>query len=386
MKLTEHKAFELFERYNIPTMKGIILDSKDCIAEKVEKGGLSYPVVIKAQIQVGGRGKAGGIRFAKNGYEAQEIVDSMLFKELKGFKIKQVMVVEKASLVKEWYISIMLDRLTKKPMLIFSAMGGMDIEDTAKSNPEAITKISIDPFISVNDYTVRYLLSKSNAHVEIFSKLYPIVINLFRLFTEYDCMLIEINPLGIDDSGKIIAIDGKVDIDDSALFRLPEILEFREMMRDQEDPLIVATRDLGFMYIPIKEDGNIAVMSNGSGMLMSCIDLITSNRLKVKAALDLGGGATAERIKEAVRILLKTRGIKALFIYIFGGITRCDEVAKGIKEGYEMHEGSLSLIISLEGTNKEIGKRIIKSIDGDVQLVEGPQEGINELAKRRALL
>jgi succinyl-CoA synthetase beta subunit len=380
MKLLEYKAKELFDRYGLPTMKGTVIDTKDGVAEKIAGAGLTYPVVLKAQVQIGGRGKAGGIQFAENGKEAQDKADKLLFTQLKGFDVNKLLVVEKAGLKTEWYLSIMLDRLSKCPLIIFSAMGGMDIEETARTNPEKIVKAEINPVLGVQDYTVRYVIQKSGIGMEHFDRLKDILSKLCRLFMEYSCMLAEINPLGLNDAGEIIALDGKVDIDDSALYRLPDILEFRNSL--QEDPLVVEARKFNFLYIPIEEGGNIAVVSNGSGMLMSCIDLISKKGMKVGAALDLGGGATAERIKEAIRIILSNKDIDTLFISIFGGITRCDEVAAGVKLAMEAQDGKKKVYMRIEGTNKEKGLTIIKTVKG-VTAVDGIPEGVEALYKGR---
>lgn len=384
MKLLEYKAQELFERAGIPTMKGIVIDTPTGIVETLKAAQLQYPIVIKAQVQVGGRGKAGGIQFADNAQQAEEWCKKLLFTDLKGFKINQLLLVEKASPKQEWYLSIMLDRLRKCPLIIFSACGGVEIEETAKTDPDKIIKIPIDPFLGVKDYMVRYLMDKSGLSADYTLQIKDIIVRLYDVFQSNDCMLAEINPLALDQSGKIIALDGKVDVDDSALYRQSDILAFRDSL--QEDPLVVEARTHNFLYIPIDIGGSVGVMSNGSGMLMSCIDLITKEGMTVGAAMDLGGGATSTRIAEAVRIMLSTPGIKAMFICIFGGITRCDEVATGLKIALANQPPDKIVVIRMEGTNKEEGLRIIESIDGNVISVDGIREGVAALNERRAQL
>lgn len=384
MKLLEYKAKELFDKYGVPTMNGCVIDSSEHMEEEIEKAGLNYPVVVKAQVQIGGRGKAGGIRFADTPKEAQQHCEDLLFSELRGYKVNQLLIVEKAQNNKtELYLSIMLDRLTKCPMIIFSANGGMEIEQTAKEDPDKIIKLTIDPFVGVKDYMAAYLLSKSGMDLSYKKQLAALLKKLYQAFMDYSCMLVEINPLVIDADDRLVALDGKVDIDDSALFRLPDIQEFAQKMQP-DNPLIKEAAEYNFLYIPVEEEGSIAVTSNGSGMLMSCIDLISKEGMKVKAALDLGGGATADRIKEAIRILFSTPGVKAVLINIFGGITRCDEVAGGVKMALEKEHSDKIVVVRMEGTNKEIGLATIADIkNADIVSVPGLRECVKALADRR---
>ncbi len=380
MKLLEYKAQELFAQFGIPVKKGVVIDDAQDVKGKIKSAGLSYPVVIKAQVQVGGRGKAGGIQFAQDAKEAQGIVDKLLFSELKGLKVNKLYVVEKADPKVEWYLSIMLDRLSKCPLIIFSAMGGVDIEEVAKTDPEKILRIPVNPMLGITDYVVRYIETVSGIGKQEGFK--TLLQNLYKMFMDYSCMLTEINPLVLDEKEGILALDGKVDIDDSALFRLPDIAEFAKTL--PVEPLVAEAASFDFLYIPIEEGGNIAVMSNGSGMLMSCIDLISKKGMKVGAALDLGGGATAERIKEAVRIVLCGKDIDTLLISIFGGITRCDEVARGVKMALEACGIQKNVIIRIEGTNKQQGLEVIETIDG-VTAVDSIPQGVDALAERSAV-
>ena len=384
MKLLEYKAQELFHKYQVPTMNGCVISSSEQMEEEIEKAGLHYPVVVKAQVQIGGRGKAGGIRFADTPQEAKQHCEDLLFSELRGYKVNQLLIVEKSENNKtELYLSIMLDRLTKRPIIIFSANGGMEIEQTAKEDPDKIIKLAIDPFVGIKDYMAEYLLSRSGMDRSCKKQLASLLAKLYALFMDYSCMLVEINPLVINAEDTLTALDGKIDIDDSALFRLPDIQEFAEKLQP-DNPLIKEAAAYNFLYIPIEEGGTIAVASNGSGMLMSCIDLISKEGMKVSAALDLGGGATAGRIKEAMRILFSTPGVKAVLINIFGGITRCDEVAGGVKLALEGQHQDKIVVVRMEGTNKETGLSIIDSIkDVDIVSVPGLRECVKALADRR---
>ena len=378
----EYKAKELFDKYQIPTMNGFVIDDLQELESK--SSAIMYPVVVKAQVQVGGRGKAGGIKFAENFGELAEASQSILGMNIKGHTVKKLLIVEKLESNKEWYLSIVLDRFTKGPMVIFSSLGGMEIEETARTSPEKVIKVPIDPLIGVKDYLPRYLLSKSNIDLKYHSQLFDLLKDLYQLFCEVDCMLVEINPLVLSTENKLVALDGKVTVDDSALARQPDILAFRDSL--PEDVLILEARRFGFLYIPCEAGASIGVMSNGSGMIMSCIDLISKQGMQVGAVLDLGGGATADRIQEAIKILLSNNDIKALFINIFGGITRCDEVASGIKLAVEKLTTDKLIIVRLEGTNKEKGLEILNSIANNVVSVDGAREGVTELVKWKELL
>lgn len=381
MKLLEYKAKELFDRYGIPTMNGCVVDAPETAEATITAAGLTYPIVVKAQVQIGGRGKAGGIRFADTAEEAVQHCRDLLHTELRGYMVNQLLIVEKSQNQTELYLSVMLDRGTKCPMFIFSANGGMEIEQTAKTAPDKIIKIVIDPMIGVQDYMATFMLSKSGLPLHYRKQFSALLQKMYQCFCENDCTLCEINPLVINCEDQLIALDGKVDIDDSALYRLPDILAFRDSL--QEPSLVTQARAYDFLYIPIEEGGSIGVVSNGSGMLMSCIDLISKDGMHVGAALDLGGGATADRIKEAMRIMFSTPGIKAVLINIFGGITRCDEVAKGVQLYLDGSHKDKIVVIRMEGTNKEIGLEIISSLNGDIVSVAGLRESVRALADRR---
>ncbi|MDR2662812.1 MAG: ADP-forming succinate--CoA ligase subunit beta [Treponema sp.] len=368
MKLLEYQAAAIFRNYDIPVQKGVVIDDKTGAAEKIR--GLAFPVVIKAQVQTGGRGKAGGVKFAGGPEEAGRLCETMLGMDIRGLTAKELLVVEKKEVTKEWYLSIMLDRYTKSPLLIFSPVGGMDIEETARTSPDKIAKVPIDPIRGVKDYVITYAMDKTGADRQYRDQLGSIVEKLYRLFFDYYTMLVEINPLAIDTEGKLIALDGKVEIDDNALPFLPDVSAWRDKL--QEDPQVIEARKVNFLFIPVEDDGDIGVMSNGSGMLMSCIDLITKKGMKIHAALDLGGGATAERIAEAVRIMLGRKAVNTVFICIFGGITRCDEVARGAVIAMQKPEATgKNLILRMEGTNKEEAAQIVAESKLPITVAEG---------------
>lgn len=386
MKLLEYAVKDIFEQFEIPTKPGCVIDSIDNIEESISKAGLSYPVVVKAQVPIGGRGKAGGIQFADTPEEAAAHCRNLLGSTLRGYTVHQLLIVEKASdICQELYLSVLMDRVSKCPIIIFSPEGGMEIEETTRNNPDVIQKIIIHPLMGLQSFTSTYLLSKAGMDLKLQNAFALLLDKLYSAFCHYDCMLLEINPLILDSEGRFTALDGKGEIDDSSLYRHPDILTLRNGL--QENPLICEARAFDFLYIPVEEGGSIAVASNGSGMLMSCIDLITKENLKVAAALDLGGGATAIRIKEALRILFSTPGVKAVLINIFGGITRCDEVALGVKMMMEsIPEDDKIIILRMEGTNKEAGLSIIQKLPGDIVSVPGLRESVSALADRREKL
>ncbi len=381
MKLLEYQAQELFDKYGLPVKKGCVVNELATLPDKIKAAGLSYPVVIKAQVQIGGRGKAGGIQFAQNEGEAIARASELLFKDIRGLTAKELLIVEKADVKREWYLSILLDRSAKCPMIIFSPKGGMDIEETAKTNPEAIGRATVNPFVGVKDYHIDYLLDVTGADKTCRASLKELIQNLYRLFMEQNALLTEINPLATDGDGSLIALDGKIDIDDSALYKLPAVEAYRDHL--QEEALVLEARKFNFLFIPVEADGDIAVMSNGSGLLMSCIDLLAKKGLPVAAALDLGGGATAERIKEAVRILLSTGRVHTLLISIFGGITRCDEVVEGVRLALLEQAEKKTVVIRMEGTNKEKAMEIVQTVADQVTTAKSIPDAVDILAGKR---
>lgn len=379
MKLLEYKGKELLKNYDIPVQRGVVVSSPDEINEKIKD--LKPPFVVKVQIMAGGRGKAGGIKFADDIKSACTICENLFGTIIKGHVINKILITERAEVQKEWYLSVILDRSFKSPMIIFSSLGGIDIEETAKVNPSEIIKLPVNPLIGIKEYFVRYIFQKCKIDSKFSDQFNSIISNLYRLFNEYDCILAEINPLAVIGENQLIAIDCKADIDDSSIYRHPDILEFRASL--DENPLIVEARSFNFLYIPLENDGDIAVMSNGSGMLMSCIDLISKSGMHAGSALDLGGGATSERIAGAVKIIFKNKNTNYLLVSIFGGITRCDEVAKGVKAVVESGLKDKTVVLRLEGTNKQQALDIVSSINGNVIVANSIGKGVKILKSRR---
>ncbi len=380
MKLLEYKAHEMFSRYGLPCSEGFVVESPEDL-ERLDRP-VTYPVVLKAQVQTGGRGKAGGVQFAENKAELVEKGKQILGMTIKDLPVKKVFITGKADIKKEMYLSFTLDRKQKKTVLIFSPEGGVDINDIAERFPDKVVKLVLPPKPELDDFFIDYVMDTSGLATEYRETFRDVVKRLYRVFIESDCMLAEINPLIVDTSDRIIALDGKIDVDDNALFRHDDVREFRDEI--EENDLVLEARKFRFLYIPVKDAGNIAIVSNGSGMIMSSIDLITRRGMTVTCALDLGGGATADRIKEALRIVASNPRVDTIFINIFGGITRCDEIARGV-EGAVANIGDVRLVIRLEGTNKEKGLEIIDGVSGNIRMADGLREGVEALAQEMGL-
>jgi len=357
MKLLEYMAKDIFREHGIAVKNDVVVDSCERVREKIKEAGLKYPVVIKAQVQSGGRGKAGGVKFADNGEEAETAVRAMLGMDILEDTARELLLVEKAEIVAEWYLSIITDRQSRGPLLIFSPLGGVDIEEAARVYPDKIAKVPLDPFSGVRDYAITYALDRTGTDSSMHARLKEVAEKLYRAFFAYSCLLIEINPLAVTPSGELVAIDGKAEIDDSALYRLPKLLSFRD--NREKDPLVAEARRFQLHFVRMDADGAVGVISNGSGMLMSSIDMLAKKGIKTGAAIDLGGGATAERIREAVRIIFCVEKASALLLSIFGGITRCDEVASGVRMALTGIPSGKKIVIRMEGTNREEGLAIL---------------------------
>lgn len=376
MKLLEYKAHEVFRTYGVASIDGYTVSSPEELA--AVDGKLPYPVVIKAQVQTGNRGKLGGIQFAENREELLEKGKAVLGMTIKDLEVKRIFITPKVKILKEMYLSFTMDRKTKLGVMIFSPEGGVDINEIVEKNPDKVAKLLIPAGEEIPDFMLQYAADKTGLEPKYLDEFKEMCRKLYTAYVQHDCLLAEINPLVVTEDDELRALDGKVDIDDNALYRHPEIAEFRDEIT--ENPLILEARKFDFLYIPIKDRGNISVVSNGSGMIMSSIDLITKRGMEVISALDLGGGATADRIKEALRIVASKEEVDTIFINIFGGITRCDEIARGVKEAFAKISAK-RLVIRLEGTNKEEGLEIVRSIEGDIELVDGLYEGVDTLAE-----
>lgn len=341
MKLYEHSAKEIFSGYDIPVPKGGIAANAERAGELAGRLGA---VVIKAQVTAGGRGKAGGVAVAGHAEEAVQAAQRILGLTIKGYPVKKVLVEEYKRPEKEMYLGITIDRKARRPIIMASMEGGIDIEETARSSPEKIFRMHINPLTGIHDYQARKL-ARSLAGPEAIS---DIIKKLYRVFIDYDCTLAEINPLAETADG-IFALDAKMDIDDNALFR-------HDIEEEELDELSEIAKRNGMSYVGL--DGNIGCIVNGAGLAMATLDMIKRHGGEPANFMDVRAGARAEQVKIALRIVSSNKNIKAIIINIFGGLTKCDEVARGIVD--IIPEINVPVVIRLAGTNEEEGRKILE--------------------------
>jgi succinyl-CoA synthetase beta subunit len=363
MNIHEYQAKELFKKFRVPIPDGGVAFNKDSaksIAEELN----DFPVIVKAQIHAGGRGKAGGVKVANNIKEVEKFAKAMLGMTLvtrqtgpQGKIVNKVLIESGAHIDKELYLSILPDRATAKIVIMASLAGGMDIEEVAEKTPEKIVKVFVDPLYGIQSFQMRKLAYGLQLPAPLVRQLIAIVRNLYDLFVMHDCSLVEINPLIITQDQKIMAIDAKINFDDNALYRQKEIIEYRDT--DEEDPLEVEASKYNLNYI--KMDGNIGNMVNGAGLAMATMDIIKQAGAEPANFLDVGGGANAEQVENAFRIMLSDDNVKGILINIFGGILRCDVLATGVVEASKKVGLTLPVVVRMEGTNVEEGRNILKT-------------------------
>jgi succinyl-CoA synthetase beta subunit len=353
MKLHEYQSKQIFSRYGIPIPKGRVATTADeARSIAVELGGR---VVVKSQVLVGGRGKAGGIRLAKDPRDAEDIAAQILAMEIKGLPVRKVLVDEAANISKELYLGITNDRGVRKPVMMASSAGGVEIEEVARTTPEKIIKSHIDPLLGLKDYQSRNIAIGIDLPKQHWKAFNQIAIGLWHAFQECDATLAEINPLVITENDQLIALDGKMLIDDNALFRHPDLAELRDL--DAEAPAEIEARKYGLTYI--KLDGDIGCMVNGAGLAMTTMDIIKLFGGEPANFLDIGGGAGSDKVAAAIRIILTDPNVRAVLFNIFGGITRGDEVARGILSALEEVKPHIPMVIRLVGTNAEEGRKLL---------------------------
>jgi succinyl-CoA synthetase beta subunit len=362
MNIHEYQAKELFKKHQIPIPDGGVafnVDSAVSIAEALH----DFPVIVKAQIHAGGRGKAGGVKLANNLSEVKKFAKEMLGMTLitkqtgsKGKRVNKILIESGVNIEKELYFSILPDRASAKIVLMASLAGGMDIEAVAEETPEKIVKVYVEPLSGIQGFQLRQLAFGLELQSSLMRQFSLMVRNLYELFVMNDCSLVEINPLIITKEARLMAIDAKINFDDNALFRQKEIIEYRDI--DEEDPLEVEASKYQLNYI--KMDGNIGNMVNGAGLAMATMDIIKQAGAEPANFLDVGGGANAEQVENAFRIMLSDQNVKGILINIFGGILRCDVLATGVVEASKKVGLSLPVVIRMEGTNVEAGRKILE--------------------------
>ncbi len=353
MKLHEYQAKRIFGKYGVPVPEGEVASTPEearAIAERI--GG---PVVVKAQVLVGGRGKAGGVKLAKTPEEAEEKAREILGMDIKGLTVKKVLIDPAADIQDEIYLGMIIDRARQRVVMMASSEGGVDIEEVAATKPEAIKKVLIDPFLGMRSYQAIEIASGIGLQKSQFRQFTKIATGLYQAFLASDAELAEINPLVVQGDGSLLAVDGKMVLDDNGLMRHPDLADMRDL--DEEDPAETKAREAGLSYI--KLDGEIGCMVNGAGLAMATMDIVKHYGGEPANFLDIGGGADAAKVATALEIILSDPNVKAVLVNIFGGITRCDEVAKGLLQAIEEVQPDVPFVIRLVGTNEEEGRALL---------------------------
>lgn len=383
MDLFEYQARELFAKHGVPVLKGIVATTpEEAKAAAEEIGGLT---VIKAQVKTGGRGKAGGVKLAKSPEEAYEHAKAILGMDIKGHTVHRVLVADGADIAEEYYFSLLLDRANRSYLAMCSVEGGMEIEQLAAERPEALAKIEVDPLVGLDQAKAEEIAKAAGFSAELQEKVVPVFVKLGEVYTKEDATLVEVNPLVLTPEGTILALDGKVSLDDNAEFRQPE----HEALVDKsaENPLEAKAKQFDLNYV--KLDGEVGIVGNGAGLVMSTLDVVAyagENHGNVKPAnfLDIGGGASAEVMAAGLEIILGDEQVKSVFVNVFGGITACDAVADGIVKALEIlgDAATKPLVVRLDGNNVAEGRRILSEANHPlVVLAETMDSGADKAAE-----
>jgi succinyl-CoA synthetase beta subunit len=381
--LYEYQARDLFERYGVPVLPGIVADTPDEVRAAAEK--LGGVVVVKAQVKTGGRGKAGGVKVAKNPDEAYEAAQAILGLDIKGHVVKRVMVAGGARIAQEFYFSVLLDRANRSYLSLTSVEGGVEIEVLAVEKPEALARVEVDPVAGITPEKAREIAVAANFPAELVDKVADVFVKLYEVYDKEDATLVEVNPLILSEDGEVIALDGKVTLDENAEFRHAG----HALLEDKAaaDPLEAKAKAADLNYV--KLDGEVGVIGNGAGLVMSTLDVVAyagENHGGVKPAnfLDIGGGASAEVMAAGLDVILGDPQVKSVFVNVFGGITACDEVAKGIVGALAElgHSANKPLVVRLDGNNVVEGRRILEEAAHPlVTLAENMDQGADKAAE-----
>lgn len=354
MKIHEYQARQIFRDYGIPVPEGTVCYTVNEVEKAAQK--INSMCVVKAQVLTGGRGKAGGVKLARTVGDAVNAAKQILGMDIKGFTVSKVLVTEAVDIAKEFYVGLINDRNSKSITLMVSAEGGVEIEEVARENPEKIIKFSINPLTGLLDYQARNVALKLFGDIKLAQAAASIFLKLYKLYIETDATLAEINPLVLTTGHEILAIDGKMNFDDNALYRQPKILAMREP--DEDEAKEIAAHEKGLSYI--KLDGNIGCMVNGAGLAMATMDMIKLYGGSPANFLDIGGSSNPQKVIDAMNILLSDTNVKAVMINIFGGITRCDDVARGLIKALEVIITDVPIVVRLSGTNAEEGLALLQ--------------------------
>lgn len=355
MKIHEYQAKELFAAYDIPVKKQILCYTADEAVDAYSR--LNVPlVVLKAQVLTGGRGKAGGIKLADSPEKVKANAEAILGIKIKDIPVDRILVTEAADIKKEYYMSIVVDRNTKSALLMLSSDGGIDIEEVAHSTPERIYKFQIDPLLGTPDFFTRKVAFSLFTDIKLINQLSHIIKSLYKLMLETDASLAEINPLVLTPDDTLVAVDAKMTFDDNALYRHPQIATLFEPTEEEKKEKEAKAK--GFSYVHL--GGEIGCMVNGAGLAMATMDLIKRYRGKPANFLDIGGSSNSEKVVHAMKLLLQDSDVKVVLINIFGGITRCDDVANGLLKAFEQIDTDIPVVVRLTGTNEELGRALLK--------------------------
>jgi len=354
MDLLEYQGKQLFARHGVPVPAGKPAKTVDEAVAAAEE--IGYPCVVKAQVQIGGRGKAGGIKVANNRDEATEHATNIIGMDIRGFTVHEVWIEAASDIAAEYYASIIFDRSAKAPLFMLSTQGGMDIEEVAERDPKALVRLHVDPLLGYQDFHGRRLAYEAGVDADVVRPLGALLGKLYDAFVAEDATLMEVNPLIVTGDRKVMALDAKVTLDENAAFRHPDHAALRDTA--VEDPQEQMARERGLTYV--KLDGNIGILGNGAGLVMSTLDVVKYAGGEPANFLDAGGGAKAEEITSAVEVILSNDKVTAVLFNIFGGITRCDEVARGLIEAFASIKPTVPFVVRLDGTNDQEGRALLE--------------------------
>jgi succinyl-CoA synthetase beta subunit len=364
MDLLEYQGKSLFRKHGVPIPEGRPAATPEAAVEAAEE--LGFPVVIKAQVGIGGRGKAGGIKLAHDRVTAEEHARAIHGMDLRGLTVHELYVERASEIAEEYYAAVLLDRGAKQPLVMLSRMGGMDVEEIAASDPGAIVQVHVDPLVGFQPFHGRRLAFDAGLGADLVRPVGAILEGLYRVFVKEDATLVEVNPLLVTGDRELVALDAKVTVDGNALFRHPDVAELRDSAA--EDPQERMAEERGLTYV--KLDGNIGILGNGAGLVMSTLDVVAQAGGRPANFLDAGGGSKAEAITSAVEVILSNEEVSAVLFNVFGGITRCDEVANGLVTAFGQLDVKVPFVVRLDGTNDEEGRRILAEAELDNVHVE----------------
>ncbi|WP_144793529.1 ADP-forming succinate--CoA ligase subunit beta [Kocuria palustris] len=376
MDLFEYQARDIFEKHGVPVLQGIVATTPEEAKAAAEKiGGVT---VVKAQVKVGGRGKAGGVKVAKTADEAYEHAQQILGMDIKGHTVHRVMIAQGADIAEEYYFSVLLDRANRSYLAMCSVEGGMEIEQLAVERPEALARVEVDPAAGITEEKAREIVSEAKFDDETGAKIVPVLVKLGEVFANEDATLVEVNPLVKTGDGDVLALDGKVSLDDNADFRHEDHAGLVD--KNTEDPLEAKAKEKGLNYV--KLDGEIGIIGNGAGLVMSTLDVVAyagekHGNVKPANFLDIGGGASAEVMANGLDVILNDPQVKSVFVNVFGGITACDAVANGIVKALEIlgDTATKPLVVRLDGNNVDEGRRILEEANHPLVTSVGTMDG-----------